>query len=53
MLLALVLIILLVIMLSGRSPGWDRAEPVGFVLSIILGVLVVLLLFSLLGPLRL
>lgn len=47
----LVLIILLVVLLFGRQPSWtwNTADPLGFVLAIILVLLVLFLVFHLVG----
>lgn len=47
----IVLIVLLIVLLAGRQPnwGWNPADPLGFILSIVLVVLVLVLLFHLVG----
>lgn len=49
----LILIILLVVLLLGRAPGWNQADPIGLLISILFVVLLVWLLFALVGSLPL
>lgn len=47
----IILIVLLIVLLFGRSPSWawNPADPLGFILAIVLVVLVLVLLFHLVG----
>jgi len=47
--LTIVLIILLVVLLAGRGPAWNPADPIGLLISVLFIVLIVWLILSIAG----
>jgi len=47
--LEVVLIVLLVMLLFERKPGWHPADPVGLVLSLLLVIFLIVLILKLIG----
>jgi hypothetical protein len=47
--LTIVLIILVIILLAGRSPAWNATDPLGLLVTILLIVLLVALIFDVSG----